>query len=262
MDQQSANRGRSEIDALAARLYAEERTRLLAIARQNSDHEDDAEEALSEAFVLFLAKFESGSVSRAGLLADHHPEAGLLGDGEAEHEGANGVRPGAGAKGRGWRRSSRAGGGPRGGRRGARGDGRAEAPGAAGDRPARPRLQLPGDPRTDRMDPHEGQSLLGRRTGSAQGARARDLQVPVRLSVSAGLGDTATLLVERRRLAAGARRSAPVSAAGRPAGWRRREPPGPPRGSPGAPARASREWWGRPRPGRATLPSPAGRRTG
>lgn len=52
--------GRPELAALAERLYSEHRGRLLMIARQNSDQEDDAEEALNEAFCLFLAKFDSG----------------------------------------------------------------------------------------------------------------------------------------------------------------------------------------------------------
>jgi RNA polymerase sigma factor (sigma-70 family) len=56
MDQDTC--GRPEVEALAGRLYSEHRGRLLAIARQNSDQEDDAEEALSEAFVLFLTKFD------------------------------------------------------------------------------------------------------------------------------------------------------------------------------------------------------------
>jgi len=50
--------GRAGLEALAGRLYACERGRLLTIARQNSDRPEDAEEALQEAFCLFLAKFD------------------------------------------------------------------------------------------------------------------------------------------------------------------------------------------------------------
>jgi RNA polymerase sigma factor (sigma-70 family) len=50
--------GRAGLEALAGRLYARERGRLLAIARQNSDRPEDAEDAVNEAFCLFLGRFE------------------------------------------------------------------------------------------------------------------------------------------------------------------------------------------------------------
>jgi RNA polymerase sigma factor (sigma-70 family) len=56
MDHQEG--ARSGLGALAGRLYAEQRGRLLAIARRNSDRPEDAEEALNEAFCLFLRKFD------------------------------------------------------------------------------------------------------------------------------------------------------------------------------------------------------------
>jgi RNA polymerase sigma factor (sigma-70 family) len=51
---------RGELGALAGRLYAEHRGRLLRIARQNTDRSDDAEEALNEAFVSFMTGFDPG----------------------------------------------------------------------------------------------------------------------------------------------------------------------------------------------------------
>ena len=49
---------RSGLESLAGRLYAEHRGRLLAIARANTDRPDDAEEALNEAFVSFMRRFD------------------------------------------------------------------------------------------------------------------------------------------------------------------------------------------------------------
>lgn len=46
---------------LADRLYTEHRTRLLAIARRNSASLEDAEEALQDAFILFIDRFDPDS---------------------------------------------------------------------------------------------------------------------------------------------------------------------------------------------------------
>jgi RNA polymerase sigma factor (sigma-70 family) len=45
-------------EALAEQLYATHRTRLLAIARRNSASAEDAEEALQDAFILFIDHFD------------------------------------------------------------------------------------------------------------------------------------------------------------------------------------------------------------
>jgi RNA polymerase sigma factor (sigma-70 family) len=50
--------GRAGLEELAARGYATERGRLMSIARANTDRPEDAEEALNEAFVLFLTRFD------------------------------------------------------------------------------------------------------------------------------------------------------------------------------------------------------------
>jgi RNA polymerase sigma factor (sigma-70 family) len=47
--------------ALAGRIYATHRGRLLAIARRNSACAEDAEEALQDAFILFIDHFEPDS---------------------------------------------------------------------------------------------------------------------------------------------------------------------------------------------------------
>jgi RNA polymerase sigma factor (sigma-70 family) len=44
--------------ALAEQLYAAHRSRLLAIARRNCDGAEEAEEALQDAFVLFIERFD------------------------------------------------------------------------------------------------------------------------------------------------------------------------------------------------------------
>jgi RNA polymerase sigma factor (sigma-70 family) len=49
---------RAHAGILAERLYAEQRSRLLAIARRNSASLEDAEEALQDAFILFIDHFE------------------------------------------------------------------------------------------------------------------------------------------------------------------------------------------------------------
>jgi RNA polymerase sigma factor (sigma-70 family) len=53
-----AEAARASAEALAERLYAEHRPRLLAIARRNSSNRDDAEEALQDAFILFIDHFD------------------------------------------------------------------------------------------------------------------------------------------------------------------------------------------------------------
>ena len=50
---------------LAERLYVENRQRLLAIARRNCAHREDAEEALHDALVLFIEGFDPGHGSPA-----------------------------------------------------------------------------------------------------------------------------------------------------------------------------------------------------
>ena len=45
-------------EVLAGRLYAAHRSRLLAIARRNSASSEEAEEALQDAFVLFIERFD------------------------------------------------------------------------------------------------------------------------------------------------------------------------------------------------------------
>ena len=49
---------RERVQALADALYTEHRGRLLAIARRNSACAEDAEEALQDAFILFIDHFE------------------------------------------------------------------------------------------------------------------------------------------------------------------------------------------------------------
>ena len=56
--QASANAGCSGAVAIAERLYAENRKRLLAIARANCASVEDAEEALHDALVLFIERFD------------------------------------------------------------------------------------------------------------------------------------------------------------------------------------------------------------
>jgi RNA polymerase sigma factor (sigma-70 family) len=46
-------------EALAAQIYAAHRARLLAIARRNCVNADDAEEALHDAFILFIEHFDT-----------------------------------------------------------------------------------------------------------------------------------------------------------------------------------------------------------
>jgi hypothetical protein len=58
---EDAGAGRG-LEALAGRIYALDRGRLLAIARQNSDRPEDAEEALNEAFCPFLSRFDPGHI--------------------------------------------------------------------------------------------------------------------------------------------------------------------------------------------------------
>jgi RNA polymerase sigma factor (sigma-70 family) len=52
-----ANR-RSEVEALASRLYAERRSYLLRIAERNSLNRDDAEDALQETFITFVRAYD------------------------------------------------------------------------------------------------------------------------------------------------------------------------------------------------------------
>jgi RNA polymerase sigma factor (sigma-70 family) len=52
------DRSQPQVRRLAAELYATKRDYLLAIARKNAHTEADAEEALQEAFVSFIAKFD------------------------------------------------------------------------------------------------------------------------------------------------------------------------------------------------------------
>jgi RNA polymerase sigma factor (sigma-70 family) len=49
---------RAGAEAIAERLYSQQRQRLLAIARRNCADADDAEEALQDAFVLFIDHFD------------------------------------------------------------------------------------------------------------------------------------------------------------------------------------------------------------
>ncbi len=49
---------RTHTEALAEQLYADHRRRLLTIARRNSDDPDEAEEALHDAFILFIEHFD------------------------------------------------------------------------------------------------------------------------------------------------------------------------------------------------------------
>lgn len=53
-----ASAQRRDSGALLERLYAENRQRLLAIARRNCDSAEDAEEALQDALVLFIERFD------------------------------------------------------------------------------------------------------------------------------------------------------------------------------------------------------------
>jgi len=54
-----------EAETVAQQLYAAHRTRLLAIARNNCDDSGDAEEALHDAFILFIERFDPGGGSPA-----------------------------------------------------------------------------------------------------------------------------------------------------------------------------------------------------
>ena len=56
----AAQTRQARAEALAARLYAEHRPRLLALARHNCGNPDDAEEALQDTFVLFIDHFDPG----------------------------------------------------------------------------------------------------------------------------------------------------------------------------------------------------------
>ncbi len=47
---------RARAEAMAARLYAEWRARLLAVARRHAANDDDAEEALQDSFLIFIEK--------------------------------------------------------------------------------------------------------------------------------------------------------------------------------------------------------------
>ena len=57
----STDRNDSEVRRLAARLFTEKRRYLLAIARRNASRDADAEEALQDAFVSFIAHFDPDS---------------------------------------------------------------------------------------------------------------------------------------------------------------------------------------------------------
>ena len=52
---------RAEVQALAGQIYDAHRSRLLAIARRNCDSAEQAEEALQDAFVLFIDRFNPAS---------------------------------------------------------------------------------------------------------------------------------------------------------------------------------------------------------
>jgi RNA polymerase sigma factor (sigma-70 family) len=58
-----ADARRAGAEALAERLYSLHRQRLLAIARANSGDREDAEEALQDAFVLFIERFDPAAGS-------------------------------------------------------------------------------------------------------------------------------------------------------------------------------------------------------
>lgn len=63
MPQTSAGMGAGEsttAEALAGTLFAQYRRRLLAVARHNSDSEEEAEEALQDALTLFVEHFDPG----------------------------------------------------------------------------------------------------------------------------------------------------------------------------------------------------------
>ncbi len=57
-DQGGERSGRAEVERLAESLYRREHRRLLAMARRNSSCREDAEEALQDAFVLFIDHFD------------------------------------------------------------------------------------------------------------------------------------------------------------------------------------------------------------
>lgn len=61
----SAGTRSGEAEAVAQKLYAAHRTRLLAIARRNCGDSEDAEEALHDAFILFIERFDPASGSPA-----------------------------------------------------------------------------------------------------------------------------------------------------------------------------------------------------
>jgi RNA polymerase sigma factor (sigma-70 family) len=54
----AAAQRREAVQALASSIYAEKRSHLLRIAQQNCSGIDDAEEALQEAFIAFIRKFD------------------------------------------------------------------------------------------------------------------------------------------------------------------------------------------------------------
>ena len=56
----AAKARRARAEAIAEQLYNEQRGRLLAIARRNSRSGEDAEEALQDAFILFIDHFKPG----------------------------------------------------------------------------------------------------------------------------------------------------------------------------------------------------------
>lgn len=61
----SATRRSAEAEAVAQQLYAAHRARLLAIARNNCGDSADAEEALHDAFILFIERFDPACGSPA-----------------------------------------------------------------------------------------------------------------------------------------------------------------------------------------------------
>jgi RNA polymerase sigma factor (sigma-70 family) len=57
----SEQQRRAQVQALAGQIYDAHRDRLLAIARRNSDGVEQAEEALQDAFTLFIEHFDTAS---------------------------------------------------------------------------------------------------------------------------------------------------------------------------------------------------------
>ena len=58
LERQGGRRSGAEVERLAESLYRREHRRLLGLARSNSACEEDAEEALQDAFVLFIDHFD------------------------------------------------------------------------------------------------------------------------------------------------------------------------------------------------------------